>query len=485
MNKFYFLLLLLGPFVYGQSKLTLTKRQMFADFDTLTQTLTKISPHLPVKKELWNYNAIAEMTKRRKQIDTVSTDMSFYLLLQSVLNLAMDMHTSNNGQQQGWAQAQSQSYYNTRNNFKFSIGNRYINGKYYVTHPFVINGDTINIGYEITHLNDQKIDNYIATHLDSRTGFKYDLALKKFYFEGFYKNNETIFLDTLVFRFKNKNGVSKQYKISTTSFTQYLKPKSTNKGDTTRIEFWDDKNILFIRVTEMNEDYIPYFKNELAKYRDKSLRINKIIIDFRGNGGGSDTTWTSLYAELINKPISFEQKIDDLNQPNLTNDWYINRGWKAQKRVRENNKLLSHFNFYTISNDIQTLEPSESSINFSGKIYVLAEDHYSSTGSAISVANSSMTDNLITVGRKTGYFLGIGFSPVNFQLPNTKLSFRVAPTIEVTNAKTLSDLLQDKIQIEVPTSLHEYLMRFNYNGELSSKEYLSKYDPFIKRICEQ
>jgi hypothetical protein len=140
------------------------------------------------------------------------------------------------------------------------------------------------------------------------------------------------------------------------------------------------------------------------------------------------------------------------------------------------------YNFYTVSEKVQTLEPSNTSIKFKGKIYVLTEDHFSSTGSAISVANSSMTDSLITVGRRTDYFLGIGFSPVNFRLPFSQLAYRVAPSIEVTNAKTLTDLLQDKIQIEIPYNLNDYKNRFNYIGDISNKEFLLQYDPFVKAV---
>jgi Peptidase family S41 len=485
MAKYFLVFLLFGQFAFAQQNLTLSKSQMYADFDTLAQSIIKISPQIPIKKDLWHYDVVAEINKKRKLIDTISSDLSFYILLQKVMNTNLDMHTSNNSEQKGLAETQLRNYSEIRNKFKFSLGNSYINGKYIITTPFIVSGDTINIGSEITHFNKQKVDDYVATHLDSRWGFKYDLKYKKFYFTGFFKNVETVFLDTLYIGFKNTNGIVKQYRMPTNSITKFLKSSSLNKNDSTRVEYWNNENILFIRVTEMKEEYIPFFKYELNKYRNKVAGIKKVIIDFRGNGGGADTTWSSLYAELIDKTISFHQKIDDLNQSTITDNDYVARGLNSAKRIKDYSLLLNKYNFYIVSDKVQTLEPSNTSIKFKGKIYVLTEDHFSSTGSAISVANSSMTDNLITVGRKTDYFLGIGFSPINFHLPFSQLSYRVAPSIEVTNAKNLIDLMQDKIQIEIPYNLNDYKNRFNYIGDISSKEFLLQYDPFVKKVLEQ
>lgn len=41
---------------------------MRADFDSLTSTLKRVSPHIPLKKVLWKYDALKEMGKLRKQL---------------------------------------------------------------------------------------------------------------------------------------------------------------------------------------------------------------------------------------------------------------------------------------------------------------------------------------------------------------------------------------------------------------------------------
>ncbi|WP_346317866.1 hypothetical protein [Chitinophaga sp. YIM B06452] len=57
----------------------------------------------------------------------------------------------------------------------------------------------------------------------------------------------------------------------------------------------------------MNADSIPFLQRELARYRTQDL--SRIIIDFRNNGGGGDTTWQSLYAAILPVPVSYPLKI--------------------------------------------------------------------------------------------------------------------------------------------------------------------------------
>ena len=464
----------------GQS---LTKQQMYADFDTLVATIARVSPHIPIKKDLWHYDALAEMQKRRQQIDTVTNDFSFFILLEKVLNLAQDMHTSS-WELTGKMAEQDKIYRQRRNGFfRFSFGHKYIDGKYIVTSPFIVGNDTIEIGSEVTHFNGKTVDNYIQSHLDSRYGYVYDLKKKKFYGLGFFKNLETIFQDSLHIVFKNRKGQSKSYTIPTTQFTKFLPTKNTEGGDTTRVELWQNEKVLYIKLTKMDPDYLPYLQKEIWKQRENTANIDKIIIDFRGNSGGEDTTWQTLYSEILPDKISYPLKIDDLKNSRVNKGMIENAGLPALLQ-RDNTPFLEKYNFYTLTNSVQTIEPLSTSIKFKGKIFVLVENHYSSTGSALVVPNANPKDKFYSVGRKTGYFLGVGFSPIQFVLPHSGFRFRIAPSIEVSNAKNLKELMHDNIEIEIPDSIEELTIRANYNGSLHSKAYLLSHDPFIKTVMQ-
>lgn len=475
-------IIVLGQFSFAQQNLTLTKQEMYADFDTLVATVKRVSPHLLIKKDLWKYDAIKEMNNQRKSIDTVSSDLTYFVILQNVLNAAQDMHTSFINNSTDWGAAQYENYYKIRNTFKLSIGHIYTAGKYYTIDPFVVNFDTINIGAEIIRINGIAIDKYVKTHLWARA-FSYDLEHNKFYGPGFFKNTETIFADSLTFTFKTETGIAKDYKMPTHQFTKYL--PSSRYRDTTRIEFWEKERILYIRLTEMDTKYKSYLSSEIAKYKNKTAEIEKIIVDIRENPGGQDNVWQDLFADLIDTTISYPLKIDDYQNSIMTKEKIESYGVKTAAIEKDKDKLLKKYNFYTIVNTTEILEPSPTSIKFKGKIFVLAENHYSSAGSAMSVANATPNDQLIAVGRKTGYFLGIGFSPETFILPNTKLRFRIAPSIEVTNVKSLKDLMHDEMEVFVPYDIAYYKEKFEYKGNPISKEFLLKYDPFLKEVLKR
>lgn len=479
--KIIIILLFASHTIYGQSKLTFSKQQMLNDFDTLVNTICKVSPHLHIKKDLWKYDAKKKMNQFRKNMDTITTDLSYYILLASTLNLAQDLHTSPIRQENQWAKNQYEILRSQRKKFKCSFGNIYANGKYWITDPFVINNDTITIGTQITHIDGEKIDDYVKKRLHSTDGISYDLIHKKFYYAGIYKNTETIFKDSISFVFEN-NGISKTYKVATNKFTKYL--PSTKYSDTTRVEYWEPEKIVYIRLTDMEPAYKTLILEELSVIKNKKLPIQKIVIDIRGNGGGQDNVWQGIYAALIATPIKYDLKIDDYQNAVMTREKIESFGFENVTIEKEKNPLLKKYGFYTLLNTIEEIKPADNSLNFLGKIYLLAEDVYSSAGSAVSVASSNPNDNLISVGRKSGYFLGVGFSPQIFTLPNTKLKYRISPTIEVTKAKQLNDLMQDKIEIEIPISMDYYKNKFNYKGKPTDKDFLINYDPFFKVILD-
>lgn len=482
----FLLLFILGAtqFIYAQNQLTLTKNQMFEDFDSLVNQIKSTSPHIIVKKDLLKYDAIKNMKNLRPQIDTVTSDFSYFLILKKAIFSAQDLHTSFLWYDQNdWFNQQNNKYKELQNRkFKMAIPNNYIDGKYIVREPFKYNDDTIFTGTEITELDGEKIDEYLKKHLWAEN-FSYDINLHKFYFAGFFKNIETIQKDSLTFTFKTEQSKIKKLTIPTNKWTDYLKVPISK--DSSRVELWNKEKILYIRLTEMNPDLIPKLKSEINSFKNRKSEFNKIIIDLRDNPGGRDNAWQNLYAEIIPNSIKYALKLDVTENSPLTNEKIkAMESTPLNPRIKDNNKLLKKYNFYTVIEENEILNPSETSIKFNGKIFVLFENHYSSTGSAMSIPNADENDKIYSVGRKTGEFLGVGFSPMIFELPNTKIKYRIAPSIDVTNIKKKSDLMKDNFDYEIPLTIEELKIRTNYNGNIKSKEYMIQYDSFIKKVIE-
>ena len=94
--------------------------------------------------------------------------------------------------------------------------------------------------------------------------------------------------------------------------------------------------------------------------------------------------------------------MDDYQNSVMTKEKVENFNVIAVSKEEGKSKLLKKYNFYTIASTIETFKPSRTSIKFKSSICVLAENHYSLEGSAMSVANAKSNDKLIAVGRKIG-----------------------------------------------------------------------------------
>ncbi|SIO54022.1 Peptidase family S41 [Chitinophaga niabensis] len=437
---------------------------MREDLDTLIHTIARVSPHIAVKKDAWKYDGIQEMKNLKKRIDTISSDLSYYLLLEQAFTLSQDMHTSSWFPLPDWAKAEEAAFRRIRSRFKMAIPNTYVNGKYIIREAFAYEQDTIGIGSEIRQIEGIPVDKYVRQHISGRY-YSYDMKHGKFYGAGFFKNTETVFYDSLSFTFRLPSGAIKNLRMSTREFTRYLPVGYKRKNNITRIELWEPEKVLYIRLTEMNADSIPFLQRELARYKEHTKDIERIIVDFRGNPGGDDTTWQALYSAIIPSPVSYPLKLS------------ANKGFGKKK---ETLPLLTKYGLYALVDETETLGPSDSSLHFTGKIFVLFEDHYSSAGSAMIIPNAKKDDQIISVGRRTGTFLGVGFAPLFFTLPHSRIPYRIAPSIETTGAIRAGDLMHDDPEIEVPYDIRDFEATATYTGDLNDKAYLLRYDPFIR-----
>ena len=450
-----------------QQALSLSKQQMYADFDTLVAKVKTLSPQIAVKKDLWHYDALTEMARLRKQVDTISSDFSFYVLIRRVLNASQDEHTS------------YQNFYpdemrRIESAFRMYLPVAYLNGHYVIREPFSAGKDTVYTGTVITKINGMTVDDYIRQHLADRY-YSYDLARKKFYSAGFFKNLATLFQDEVTFSFQDTKGAVKTITLKSHAHFNYLNHAHT-APDTTKIEYWPDQRALYIRLVAMDREVIPYLYRELEKYRYH--QPERIILDIRENGGGEDTVWQSLYARIIAKPVKLCLKIDDYSaSPKVL----ASRGLPSTSIHQETNPLLYRYGLYTILDTTESLDPDRNSIRFGGKIIVLAEHIYSSAGSSMVVPNADPHDRIYAISRKTGFFLGVGFSPLNFELPYSKMTYRIAPSLNVTGIRKLADLMHDDNEIELPMTLQEFIDLQAHPGNRFDKDFLIRYDPFVRK----
>ncbi len=159
-------------------------------------------------------------------------------------------------------------------------------------------------------------------------------------------------------------------------------------------------------------------QKKLFAFYDEIQEYNDLIIDIRGNGGGSIVYWTdNIVAPLANKNMEVEFVIA------------LRRGKYAATRERlsfPKDDILppeAKTDDFIITKYCECIDKSRER-SFEGEIYLLVDRIvYSAAENFAVFAKASGFATL--VGTTTGGD-GIGFSPIQFVLPNSKLVLQMA-----------------------------------------------------------
>lgn len=222
-------------------------------------------------------------------------------------------------------------------------------------------------------------------------------------------------------------------------------------------------------ITENIEDgkvayiYLPKMKVEgeetrkelenISEYLSKIHNYNSLIIDIRGNSGGSDTYWESIVSMLIQEDVKKQGYILFRQGPVLENYLKV-RGINTLPIVdipeevlaKAPIEVLNGFSGYIMQDKVIKANPVT---NFSGDIYLLVDGEVSS--SAESFALFCKKSNFATlIGEVTGGDGG-GIPPMLFNLPNSGFLVRMAVDMYLTSDgecneefKTIPDVIVDE-----------------------------------------
>lgn len=160
---------------------------------------------------------------------------------------------------------------------------------------------------------------------------------------------------------------------------------------------------------------LPDFWNEITDY-------SHLILDLRGNGGGSDLYWQNLLVEPNAKTELVSKRYFLFNQ-NETTESYIKANISSSALIQDSSDPLLHkfadlFSHYT--QDITQFIPAENP--FAGKIWVLVDENvYSASENFVVFCKNTGFATL--VGTSTGGDGGIA-DPILVSLPNSGLIAR-------------------------------------------------------------
>lgn len=239
-----------------------------------------------------------------------------------------------------------------------------------------------------------------------------------------------------------------------------------------------EQKILYIGIPEMFDDE-NYYVNEILKYKDVR-DVEKIVIDIRDNEGGSDLVWINILRHIIDQPLKTELKNILVNSSLIRQEMKEICDFDKVDTITQHQFLPD--NKYVCYTDEEIITPSDSSLNYSGKIFVLNNNSiYSAAGCLIAMAEYH--SRIVCIGQPTGYLLGRGCTPVVFQLPNSKLGINMHPMIDLTNVSTPEDVFHDKVEIPVKLSAEKWLKFYNGDDEFNT-DYLLNEDLWFKEVLE-
>jgi hypothetical protein len=487
MKKYSLLLALFPVLVMAQPQLT--KDEMRTDFDYLVNIIREVNPQLEVIRQVTGKDILSEIKYLRTEIDTITTFSSFYKLLKRVLHFTQDKHNDFMYYSNEWGglviddTIVNQSNLIIKKGWSFQnphlIGVFYVNGTYYYTQdittvPQEKNRVLFPKGTQILKIDGLDIDAYLLKLGEKRgSSLRWDAKQKKYYT----KHDLCINRQSKI-TVKMPDGESRDVRLDTTPRRYYRGIVNTDE-DEVKVLYFSAEAILYIRVPEMDYEQIDFYTSEIAKMKD--VPINKVVIDIRGNTGGSDRVWRNILSALIDKPVIYPVTLLFKNTPTVIS--YLNKvGDYPVSSIQNNEVMIGRDAFFQLT-ETDTIPSGINSINYTGNIYVLADERcFSSAGSLLSVCGK--TDKLVSIGQLTGNINGIGINPFIFSLPQSKLIFRMVASLEGITTNNMEDYYHNTIEIPIEKSLQEVLFEQNWDKELYGKEYLFNYDSTFQKVLE-
>jgi hypothetical protein len=229
-------------------------------------------------------------------------------------------------------------------------------------------------------------------------------------------------------------------------------------------EILDRGKTAYIRIKQMNTDNIAADMQLVRQLFETGNNYRKLIIDIRGNGGGSDAYWRAYLIPLLtSKPVEFSNYI--LLRGGIFEEPFVEgktgSGYEVSRcEVKDISKdglnnlpdeILSNFKYYYKSTT--TIYPKDS-VNFEGKIYLLVDQKvYSASEGFASFAKDTGFATL--AGVKTGGD-GIGFDPIICTLPNSGYVINFPCVMGLTSKGVCDEDVKTEPDIYFPTEYTHY-----------------------------
>jgi hypothetical protein len=476
----------------------LTKKQMYADFDELITILQDCNPQLAVRKAVTGIDNLELAKSLRSAIDTITERRNFDYILSRVLKYMYDIHARKNNDfsaKYDNLKGIDTNILNYRKNnplpmsppFMFLSNPVHINDDYFLggAGKIFIQGtnDTLNLYYsKIITYNGVPYKKYVQETLNTypASGVRWDYQKKEYYhvfpmipFSGILTvedKGKIIDIDL-----NQKYGVYlRNDTVVNTTFSKEIIPET--------VFYFEKDSLLFIGLNRMNDSERKTVQQIQEIAKDKP--IAKVIIDVRGNKGGSDNVWHGILQAIVADSLVYDPVLAFKNTKRIKKYYQYVTFYDIKKFDVKQFEWLPGETFLVSNFPPQYIVPDSNSLNYKGKIYILQDEEVYSAGHSLT-SYASHVEQLVSVGKPSGLLAGFGLNPALFQLKYSKFTFRLETAIDVSHATKPEDVYQDipEIIINIPPE-KELQYKKDWYYDRRCEKYLYEYDYLFQKVLE-
>lgn len=184
----------------------------------------------------------------------------------------------------------------------------------------------------------------------------------------------------------------------------------------------DDRKYAYLKIESFNLQNYQNDKKFLTNFFNEIEQIPNLIIDIRGNSGGSDLYWMDLLVKPNAKENLMSERYFLFNKSELINNYVSSIGLVSSDINSLSNNLTSKYAEFFTDYVIDREEVKKAEKPYSGNVYVLIDDKvYSSAENFVMFCKN--TEFATLVGTNTNGDGGIA-DPILLALPNSGLLIR-------------------------------------------------------------
>lgn len=447
---------------------TISTKNLKADLELLVLNLKTVHAGLYTYHSKEKFDEIFQ--DYQNLINRDMTAMEFYRTIGTLTQEVGDAHTEIEP---------PESFYDTLNHSSpvFPISVKWLNEKLYAITDFS-DEQIVPPGTHITAINGipskdiyEKIRAYVPRDGQNLTSPNHTLSgtFGQFrnYYAAIYGTPKSFTLEIRDSNDKSNSINIKGLKYQTI-FDKYDALKAKNKSKVSnkplQFEIKDQVAILKVKsfhpgqVKEAGQNYKKFFKKAFKKIRKS--KVNKLVIDIRGNGGGHQSVFIELFKYLTHKPFQAYRQLSTSTDKIPNPELYLEKEEIADIERWASKNLTPQKDRYLVKNELGIHPTNPKKKNYSGPLYILIDGASSSAAGDFSGLVKA-DDRAIFIGEETGGnpYSNTAGNRLTLVLPHSQLQIIIPTLLYEINIKEQNDGHGMKPDHAIFLSIDDYLQQ--------------------------